>query len=67
MEKKSMRFLHKYLGNPVLSFIARFMFQINIADFHCGLRALRKKSFNYDIVRPIFNDKEIDIGKREVP
>tara|TARA_B110000977_G_C11089352_1_gene496101 strand:- start:2846 stop:4063 length:1218 start_codon:yes stop_codon:yes gene_type:complete len=46
MEKKSMRFLHKYLGNPVLSFIARFMFQINIADFHCGLRALRKKSFN---------------------
>ena len=46
MEKKSMRFLHKYLGNPVLSFIARFMFQINITDFHCGLRALRKKAFN---------------------
>ena len=25
---------------------------------------LRKKSFNYDIVRPIFNDKEIDIIKK---
>ena len=25
---------------------------------------LRKKSFNYDIVRPIFNDKEIDVIKK---
>ena len=46
MEKKSMRFLHKYLGNPVLSLIARFMFQIKITDFHCGLRGLKKESFN---------------------
>ena len=45
MEKKSMPFLHKYFGNPILSFIARFMFQINITDFHCGLRAINKKSF----------------------
>ncbi len=46
MEKKSMRFLHKYLGNPVLSLIARFMFQIKVTDFHCGLRALKKDSFS---------------------
>ena len=45
MEKNAMPFLHKYLGNPVLSFIARFMFQIKVTDFHCGLRALKKKSF----------------------
>jgi glycosyltransferase involved in cell wall biosynthesis len=46
MEKKSMRFLHKYLGNPVLSLIARSMFQIKVTDFNCGLRALKKNSFN---------------------
>jgi glycosyltransferase involved in cell wall biosynthesis len=46
MEKKSMRILHKYLGNPVLSFIARFMFRVDISDFHCGLRALKKQSFD---------------------
>ena len=45
MEKKSMRFLHQYLGNPVLSLIARFMFQIKVTDFHCGLRALKKDAF----------------------
>ncbi|HEY8618145.1 glycosyltransferase family 2 protein [Phenylobacterium sp.] len=31
--------LHKYLGNPVLSFIGRLFFRIPVGDFHCGLRA----------------------------
>ncbi|MFM7461775.1 MAG: glycosyltransferase family 2 protein [Burkholderiales bacterium] len=30
--------LHRYLGNPVLSFIGRLLFQSPIGDFHCGLR-----------------------------
>jgi hypothetical protein len=30
--------LHKFLGNPVLSFLGRLFFGINIGDFHCGLR-----------------------------
>ncbi|MEO7012800.1 MAG: glycosyltransferase family 2 protein [Dokdonella sp.] len=34
----AMPFLHKYLGNPVLSFIGRLFFRIPIGDFHCGLR-----------------------------
>lgn len=34
----AMPFLHKYLGNPLLSFIGRLFFKINIGDFHCGLR-----------------------------
>lgn len=38
----AMPFLHKYLGNPVLSFIGRLFFDIPIKDFHCGLRAFRK-------------------------
>lgn len=30
--------LHRYLGNPVLSFIGRLFFKSPIGDFHCGLR-----------------------------
>jgi hypothetical protein len=37
--------LHKFIGNPVLSYIARFFFNIPIGDFHCGLRAIRKSSY----------------------
>ncbi|WP_240808361.1 glycosyltransferase [Actinomadura geliboluensis] len=34
--------LHRYLGNPVLSFIGRLFFGSKIGDFHCGLRAFEK-------------------------
>lgn len=37
----AMPFLHRYLGNPVLSFIGRLFFRIRIHDFHCGLRGFR--------------------------
>ncbi|NVB78312.1 MAG: glycosyltransferase family 2 protein [Kofleriaceae bacterium] len=37
----AMPFLHKYLGNPVLSFIGRLFFKSDIGDFHCGLRGFR--------------------------
>jgi hypothetical protein len=30
--------LHRWLGNPVLSFIGRTFFRADIGDFHCGLR-----------------------------
>jgi len=30
--------LHRYLGNPVLSFIGRLFFRSKVGDFHCGLR-----------------------------
>jgi glycosyltransferase involved in cell wall biosynthesis len=37
----AMPFLHKYLGNPVLSFLGRLFFSVPVRDFHCGLRAFR--------------------------
>src|SRR6202046_4258932 len=40
--------LHRYLGNPVLSFIGRLFFRSKIGDFHCGLRG-----FNRDSVRAL--------------
>lgn len=36
--------LHRYLGNPALSGIARLFFKSDIGDFHCGLRGFRKRS-----------------------
>jgi hypothetical protein len=36
--------LHRYLGNPVLSFIGRLFFPSVIGDFHCGLRGFRRDS-----------------------
>src|SRR6201995_1550831 len=36
--------LHKYLGNPVLSFIGRLFFRSKAGDFHCGLRGFSRDS-----------------------
>jgi hypothetical protein len=30
--------LHRYVGNPVLSFLGRRFFDAKVGDFHCGLR-----------------------------
>ena len=38
IEAGAMPPLHRYLGNPVLSFIGRLFFRIEAGDFHCGLR-----------------------------
>ncbi len=45
IKKGAMPFLHKYLGNPVLSFIGRLFYKTNIGDFHCGLRGFSKEAF----------------------
>lgn len=42
IEPGAMPWLHKYLGNPVLSYLGRLFFKIPIGDFHCGLRAFRR-------------------------
>jgi glycosyltransferase involved in cell wall biosynthesis len=36
--------LHRYLGNPVLSFIGRLFFRTRIGDFHCGLRGFSREA-----------------------
>jgi hypothetical protein len=40
----AMPFLHRHIGNPVLSFLGRLFFGISAGDFHCGLRAFRADS-----------------------
>lgn len=36
--------LHRYLGNPALSFAGRLFFKIPAGDFHCGIRAFKRDS-----------------------
>lgn len=40
----AMPFLHRYLGNPVLSFVGRLFFRVPIGDFHCGLRGFARNA-----------------------
>jgi glycosyltransferase involved in cell wall biosynthesis len=39
----AMPFLHRYFGNPVLSWIGRLFFRVKVGDFHCGLRGFNRK------------------------
>ena len=51
IEPGAMPFLHRYLGNPVLSFLGRLLFRVPVSDFHCGLRAFRKDAYRAMRVR----------------
>ena len=68
--------LHRYLGNPALSWIGRRLFNPKIRDFHCGMRGFRRDAIvdldlrttgmefaSEMIVRASFADLDV----REVP
>jgi hypothetical protein len=40
----AMPLLHRYLGNPILSFLGRLFFKAQVGDFHCGMRAFLRES-----------------------
>ena len=40
----AMPWKNRYLGNPVLSFLGRWMFGLSLGDFHCGIRAFRREA-----------------------
>ncbi len=44
MHTKSMTFSHRYIGNPVLTFLLRLFFNAKIKDSQCGMRAIRKSA-----------------------
>jgi hypothetical protein len=41
----AMPWLHRYVGNPVLTGILNLFFRTPIGDAHCGLRAFRKEAY----------------------
>src|SRR5579863_9011621 len=40
----AMPLLHRYFGNPLLSFAGRLFFSSSIGDFHCGLRGINREA-----------------------
>jgi len=45
IEKGAMPWSHRWIGNPILSLVGRVLFRSKISDFHCGLRAIAKQSY----------------------
>jgi hypothetical protein len=41
----AMPLLHRYVGNPVLSTLARVIHRAPIGDFHCGMRAFSRAAY----------------------
>jgi len=41
----AMPWKHRWIGNPVLSFIGRLFFKCPVTDFHCGLRGFTKGAY----------------------
>jgi hypothetical protein len=46
----AMPWLHRFVGNPILSAIGRLFFRAPVGDFHCGLRAVNRAA--YDTMAP---------------
>lgn len=44
IKKGAMPWHHKYIGNPILSFVGGLFFKTHARDFHCGLRGFSKEA-----------------------
>jgi len=42
----AMPWKHRWIGNPILTYIGRLFFKSPARDFHCGMRAFTKDAFN---------------------
>ncbi len=45
IEKNAMPFLHRTIGNPGLSYLAKKLFNFDVGDIYCGLRGFTKKAY----------------------
>jgi glycosyltransferase involved in cell wall biosynthesis len=46
IKKGAMPALHRYIGNPFLTWILNVLFKAGISDAHCGMRAIKKETLN---------------------
>src|SRR5690554_3660628 len=51
IKKGAMPFLHRYIGNPVLSVIGRLLFRSDIGEVERGLRGPSKEGYNKTALR----------------
>ncbi len=72
----AMPLLHRYFGNPLLSFILNLFFKSGFSDAYCGMKAFTKNA--YDKIRPIcpgmefaleliINASRLNLRRIEVP
>ncbi len=40
----AMPWLHRYIGNPLLTFLGNLFFKTKVSDFHCGMRAFTREA-----------------------
>ncbi len=43
--KDAMPFLHRYIGTPIMTFLAKILFKANISDINSGMRGLTREAF----------------------
>jgi len=76
IHKGAMVFLHRYFGNPFLSFILNLFFKSGFSDVYCGMKAFSRKA--YEKIKPlspgmefalelIINTSRSDLKRTEVP
>jgi len=46
IEKNSMPWLHRYIGNPILTGTLNLLFKTDISDAHCGMRAITREAYD---------------------
>lgn len=76
IHKGAMPLLHRYLGNPVLSFILNLFFGSGFSDVYCGMKAFSKEAYlRMKPVSPgmefalelIINASGCDLKRTEIP
>jgi len=46
IKKGAMPLLHRYIGNPLLTWVLNILFKTRISDAHCGMRAFTRDALN---------------------
>jgi glycosyltransferase involved in cell wall biosynthesis len=46
IKKGSMPWLHRYVGNPILTSILNTLFKTNLSDSHCGMRSITREGYD---------------------
>lgn len=46
IKKGSMPWLHRYIGNPLLTGILNELFKTNLSDSHCGMRSITREAYD---------------------
>jgi glycosyltransferase involved in cell wall biosynthesis len=56
---RNIPFLHRYVGNPLLTLVLNLLFQACYSDVYCGYRAFTRKA--YDLIQPVSPGMEFNL------